>query len=153
MSPWPPTVHSSWTARRKSPRRSKITTTAGSGDWQLERQDEMPACPPVTLSCVAATRQSAANSENHIRRRSAETPPRPRSTAQSVSKAWGILSLFLAVACIAQTNDTAARLKALEENLSHLDARVIRQMNELLWFQRLRGRGPPANERLHGPPP
>src|ERR1035441_3990118 len=49
-----------------------------------------------------------------------------------------VFCLFLlAAACGAQTNDTAARLKGLEESLSHLDARLTRQMNELLLYQRL----------------
>ena len=65
-----------------------------------------------------------------------------------------VFCLFLlAVACGAQTNDTAARLKALEESLSHLDARLTRQMNELLWYQRLGDVALVDKVRFTGPPP
>jgi dipeptidyl aminopeptidase/acylaminoacyl peptidase len=63
------------------------------------------------------------------------------------------LSLFLAAACGAQTNDALARLKAFEENLGHLDARLTRQMNELLWFQRLGDVAVVDKVRFAGPPP
>jgi dipeptidyl aminopeptidase/acylaminoacyl peptidase len=68
-------------------------------------------------------------------------------------KVWAILAWLLAAACSAQTNDTAARLKALEENLGHLDARLTRQMNELLWFQRLGDVALVDKVRFTGPPP
>jgi dipeptidyl aminopeptidase/acylaminoacyl peptidase len=64
-----------------------------------------------------------------------------------------MLFLFLASVCGAQTNDTTARLKAIEENLSHLDARLTRQMNELLWFQRLGDVALVDEVRFTGPPP
>src|ERR1017187_9416507 len=65
-----------------------------------------------------------------------------------------VFCLFLlAAACGAQTNDTAARLKGLEENLSHLDARLTRQMNELLWYQRLGDVALVDKVRFTGPSP
>jgi dipeptidyl aminopeptidase/acylaminoacyl peptidase len=65
-----------------------------------------------------------------------------------------VFCLFLlAAACGAQTNDAAARLKALEESLSHLDARLTRQMNELLWYQRLGDVALVDKVRFTGPPP
>ena len=45
--------------------------------------------------------------------------------------------LITAARCGAQTNESATRLQALEEGLGHLDAKLTRQMNELLWFQQL----------------
>src|ERR1035441_3472304 len=76
----------------------------------------------------------------------------PMSSARRMSRAWVIL-FFLAAACSAQTNDTPALLKAMEENLGHLDARLTRQMNELLWFQRLGDVALVDKVRFTGPPP
>jgi dienelactone hydrolase len=53
----------------------------------------------------------------------------------------------------AQTNEAAPALKALEEGLGHLDARLTRQMNELLWFQRLGDVALVDKVRFTGPPP
>jgi dipeptidyl aminopeptidase/acylaminoacyl peptidase len=53
----------------------------------------------------------------------------------------------------AETNDLAPRLGALEENLGHIDARLTRQMNELLWFQRLGDIAVVDKVRFTGPPP
>jgi dipeptidyl aminopeptidase/acylaminoacyl peptidase len=51
------------------------------------------------------------------------------------------------------TNDTAARLQALEEGMGHLEARLRRQMDELLWFQRLSDVAVVDVVRFTGPPP
>jgi dipeptidyl aminopeptidase/acylaminoacyl peptidase len=55
--------------------------------------------------------------------------------------------------CEAQTNDAAASSRALEEGLGHLDAKLSRQMNELLWFQRLGDIAVVDKARFTGPPP
>jgi dipeptidyl aminopeptidase/acylaminoacyl peptidase len=51
------------------------------------------------------------------------------------------------------TNDLTARIHSLEENLGHLDAKLSRQMNELLWFQRLSDIAVMDKVRFTGPPP
>jgi hypothetical protein len=56
------------------------------------------------------------------------------SGSQRPLTVWVILFLFLASGCTTQTKDTAARLQALEERFGHLDTRLTRQMNEILWF-------------------
>ncbi len=61
--------------------------------------------------------------------------------------------LITAVRCDAQTNEAATRLRALEEGLGHLDAKLTRQMNELLWFQRLGNVALVDKVRFPGPPP
>jgi dipeptidyl aminopeptidase/acylaminoacyl peptidase len=53
----------------------------------------------------------------------------------------------------AGTNDAAARLEALEERMGHLEARVRRQMDELLWLQQLSDVAVVDVVRFTGPPP
>jgi dipeptidyl aminopeptidase/acylaminoacyl peptidase len=50
--------------------------------------------------------------------------------------AIALLLLCLRV-CAAETNEVATRLHSLEEGFGQLDAKLSRQMNELLWRQRL----------------
>jgi len=65
-----------------------------------------------------------------------------------------LLTVLIAAArCGAQTNEAATRLHALEEGLGHLDAKLTRQMNELLWFQRLSNVALVDKVRFTGPPP
>lgn len=61
--------------------------------------------------------------------------------------------LGLALAASAQTNNVAARLNDLEEGLSQLDAKLARQMNELLWHDRLGDIATIDKVRFTGPPP
>jgi dipeptidyl aminopeptidase/acylaminoacyl peptidase len=61
--------------------------------------------------------------------------------------------LFAACRGEAQTNEAAAQSRALEERLGHLDAKLSRQMNELLWFQRLGDVAVVDKVRFTGPPP
>jgi dipeptidyl aminopeptidase/acylaminoacyl peptidase len=64
------------------------------------------------------------------------------------------LGLFLsAFWCAAQSNAVSSRLSSLEENVGHLDARLTRQMNELLWVQRLNDIAQVDKVRFTGPPP
>jgi dipeptidyl aminopeptidase/acylaminoacyl peptidase len=56
-------------------------------------------------------------------------------------------------ACGAETNEVARRLQAIEEGLSHLETRLSRQMNELLWMQRLGEVAIIDKVRFTGPPP
>jgi len=66
----------------------------------------------------------------------------------------GCLVLTIAsVVCKAQTNDLAPRLSAIEEGLGHLDAKLARQVNELLWFQLLGDVAVVDKIRFTGPPP
>src|SRR5437588_9320833 len=57
------------------------------------------------------------------------------------------------LAFAAETNDLAPRLRGLEEGLGQLDARLSRQMNELLWWQRLEDLATIDKVRFTGPPP
>jgi dipeptidyl aminopeptidase/acylaminoacyl peptidase len=52
-----------------------------------------------------------------------------------------------------ETNEVASHVRALEESLGHLDAKLSRQMNELLWFQRLGEVASVDKIRFAGPPP
>jgi len=52
-----------------------------------------------------------------------------------------------------ETNELAARMRELEESVGHLDAKLSRQMNELLWFQRLGDLAVVDKVRYVGPPP
>ena len=54
---------------------------------------------------------------------------------------------------VAQTNEAATRLHELEERAGHLEAQLTRQMNELLWFQRLSDVAVVDHVRFTGPPP
>jgi len=53
----------------------------------------------------------------------------------------GFLAMAILLFCLpcnaAETNEVATRLHSLEEGLGQLDAKLSRQMNELLWRQRL----------------
>ncbi len=64
-----------------------------------------------------------------------------------------IFVVMVALCCRAQTNDLTPRLDALAEKLSHVDASLTRQMNELLWFQRLGDLATVDKIRFTGPPP
>src|SRR5262249_1594886 len=65
-----------------------------------------------------------------------------------------LLTLALAAAtCAAQTNDTESRLRALEESLGQLDAKLSRQINLSLWFQRLGDIARVDVVHFTGPPP
>jgi dipeptidyl aminopeptidase/acylaminoacyl peptidase len=52
-----------------------------------------------------------------------------------------------------ETNGLSIRLRALEEGVSQLDAKLSRQMNELLWLERLRDFAIVDKVRFTGPPP
>ena len=69
-------------------------------------------------------------------------------------QAFLLIVLLTAVAAGgAETNEVARRLQAVEEGLSHLEARLSRQMNELLWMQRLGETAIIDKVRFTGPPP
>lgn len=53
----------------------------------------------------------------------------------------------------AENQDLESRLRVLEEGLGHLDARLTRQLNELLWTQRLSDVAIVDEVRYTGPPP
>lgn len=63
--------------------------------------------------------------------------------------------LLLAVAICrgAQTNEFTLRLDALQESLGHTDAKLSRQLNEILWTQRLSDVALVDKIRFAGPPP
>lgn len=62
-------------------------------------------------------------------------------------------TLGLAGAAGAATNDTVARLEALEEHMGHLEAGLRRQMDELLWLQQLSDVAAVDVVRFTGPRP
>jgi dipeptidyl aminopeptidase/acylaminoacyl peptidase len=64
-----------------------------------------------------------------------------------------LLWLCAVLSAAAQTNSVADRLSGLEDGLGQLDAKVSRQMNELLWFQRLGDIALVDKVRFTGPPP
>ena len=64
-----------------------------------------------------------------------------------------LMLLVPAFAKATETNDVAPRLRALEEGLSHVEAKLSRQMNELLWLQRLSDVAVIDRVRFTGPPP
>src|SRR5258706_167652 len=49
----------------------------------------------------------------------------------------GFVLLFAALCCGAQTNDVEPRLRSIEEGLGQVEAKLSRQMNEMMWFQLL----------------
>jgi dipeptidyl aminopeptidase/acylaminoacyl peptidase len=53
----------------------------------------------------------------------------------------------------AETNDVATRLHSLEESFGQLDAKLSRQMNELLWRQKLQDIAIVDKVNFTGPPP
>ena len=62
--------------------------------------------------------------------------------------------LSAALICAGQTtNELEARVGRLEENLSHLQSRLARQMDELLWFQKLDSIAEVEKVLFAGPPP
>ena len=61
--------------------------------------------------------------------------------------------LLLAIGCGAQTNPAASQVNALADNVNQVEARLTRQMNELLWFQRLGEVARVDKIRFTGPPP
>jgi len=69
-------------------------------------------------------------------------------------KIVGLIFLLAATpACATDTNDLTPRLRDLEENLGQMEARISRQMNELLWWQRLGDIATIDKVRFTGPPP
>jgi dipeptidyl aminopeptidase/acylaminoacyl peptidase len=64
-----------------------------------------------------------------------------------------LLWFCAALGAAAQTNAVLERLDALEAGVGHLDAKLTRQMNELLWFQRLGDVAVVDKVRFTGPPP
>lgn len=64
-----------------------------------------------------------------------------------------LLWLGAALGAAAQTNATLDRLSAIEEGLGQVDAKLTRQINELLWFQRLGDIAVVDKVRFTGPPP
>src|SRR6185369_6893401 len=53
----------------------------------------------------------------------------------------------------AESNEVSGQLRALGENMAHLDAKLTRQLNELLWYQRLNDVAQIDKVRFTGPPP
>ncbi len=88
---------------------------------------------------------------NLFRRRGAELRGFPRRLILGVGLVLALL--LLASTSPAQTNDLAPRVQALEEALGHLDDKLTRQMNEVLWFQRLSDVAFVDQVRFAGPPP
>src|SRR5438105_9188380 len=64
-----------------------------------------------------------------------------------------LMLLIPAFAKATETNEVAPKLRALEEGLSHAEAKLSRQMNELLWLRRLEGVAVIDKVRFTGPPP
>lgn len=80
------------------------------------------------------------------------------SLAQSVSRKWSIsltaLCFGICLAChAAETNEVATRLHSIEEGFGQLDAKLSRQMNELLWRQKLSDIAIVDKVLFTGPPP
>jgi len=64
-----------------------------------------------------------------------------------------LLWVGFALSAAGQTNGAIGRLNDIEDGLGHLDAKLTRQMNELLWFQRLSDVAVVDKVRFTGPPP
>jgi dipeptidyl aminopeptidase/acylaminoacyl peptidase len=68
-----------------------------------------------------------------------------------------LLAITLLMLCLpaysAETNEVATRLHSLEEGFGQLDAKLSRQMNELLWRQRLDDIAVVEKVLFTGPPP
>lgn len=65
-----------------------------------------------------------------------------------------LLGLLMAVLVgQAQTNDISQRLESFQESYGHTDAKLSRQLNELLWFQRLGEVARVDKILFTGPPP
>lgn len=69
------------------------------------------------------------------------------------SRFHGFALLLVATTAFAQTNDLSDRIHSLEESLSHTDAKLTRQVNELLWRQELSDLALIDKVRFTGPPP
>lgn len=65
----------------------------------------------------------------------------------------GLVLLLGSLAGFSQTNDVDPGLHSLEESLGHIDARLTRQVNELLWRQELGQLAVIDKVRFTGPPP
>jgi dipeptidyl aminopeptidase/acylaminoacyl peptidase len=65
----------------------------------------------------------------------------------------GLAFLLVATAGFAQTNELAPRLSSVEQSVAHLDSKLTRQMNELLWRQQLGELAVIDKVRFTGPPP
>ncbi len=78
-----------------------------------------------------------------------------RTVRAPTQKTWCLRLIALAVLLTgagvgyAETND----LQTVQETLGHLDAKLTRQMNQLLWFQRLGDVAVVDEVRFTGPPP
>jgi dipeptidyl aminopeptidase/acylaminoacyl peptidase len=68
---------------------------------------------------------------------------------------FSILSLATPVLVSAdgETNDLPGRIRNLEDSLGQVEAKLSRQLNELMWFQRLADIALVDKVRLTGPPP
>jgi len=55
--------------------------------------------------------------------------------------------------CGAETNETLTQIRAVQDGLGQLDAKLSRQMNELMWMERLRDVARMDKVRFTGPPP
>ena len=66
---------------------------------------------------------------------------------------YGVVFLMGSFAGFGQTNDLEPRLHSVEDSLAHLDARLTRQLNELLWRQELSQLAVIDKVRYTGPPP
>src|SRR5262245_32529731 len=64
-----------------------------------------------------------------------------------------VLLLLCLRVCAAESNEVATRLHSLEEGFGQLDAKLSRQMNELLWRQRLEDIAVVEKVLFTGPPP
>jgi dipeptidyl aminopeptidase/acylaminoacyl peptidase len=64
-----------------------------------------------------------------------------------------LASLTSGRALAAETNDVTTRLRSLEESFGQLDAKLSRQMNELLWRQKLQDLAIVDKVNFTGPPP
>jgi dipeptidyl aminopeptidase/acylaminoacyl peptidase len=60
---------------------------------------------------------------------------------------------FVTSAGSAETNELSTRIQGLEQSIAHLDAKLSRQLNELLWRQRLGDIAIIDKVRFTGPPP
>ncbi|MBI3881062.1 MAG: S9 family peptidase [Verrucomicrobia bacterium] len=68
-------------------------------------------------------------------------------------KKFFLLLLLATTATAAETNEPATRVHALEEGLGQSHAQLARQLNELMWFQRLGDVALVDKVRFTGPPP
>lgn len=65
----------------------------------------------------------------------------------------GLVLLLGSLAALSQTNDPEPELHSVQESLGHFDARLSRQVNELLWRQELGELAVIDKVRFTGPPP